>query len=205
MLPVDLYRSPMFALSSLTSICSFTRPGSRLSSALPFYFQTVLGFSAVQTGLLLTPWPVMTAIAAPIAGPLSDRYPPAILGGIGLAILATGLALIAALPGHPSHPRHHLEDADLRHRLRLLSSPPTCAPSCPAHPPNAAAAPAASSPPPRLCGQAVGAALVAFCFGLSMLHGPSLALAPSPRSSPPLAARSVSPGWPPDNPPITDT
>jgi MFS transporter, DHA2 family, multidrug resistance protein len=39
---------------------------------------------------------VMTAIAAPIAGPLSDRFPPpAILGGIGLAILAT-------LPNHPT-------------------------------------------------------------------------------------------------------
>ena len=29
----------------------------------------------------------------------------------------------------------------------------------------------------RLVGQAIGAALVALCFGISMLHGPSLALA----------------------------
>ena len=28
----------------------------------------------------------------------------------------------------------------------------------------------------RLVGQAIGAALVALCFGISMLHGPSLAL-----------------------------
>src|ERR1700733_4103023 len=70
MLPVALYRRPMFALSSLTSICSFTAQGLAFV-ALPFYFQTVLGFSAVETGLLLTPWPVMTGLAAPVAGPLS--------------------------------------------------------------------------------------------------------------------------------------
>ena len=35
-----------------------------------------MGRSPVETGLLLTPWPVATAIMAPIAGPLSDRYPP---------------------------------------------------------------------------------------------------------------------------------
>jgi DHA2 family multidrug resistance protein-like MFS transporter len=97
MLPVDLYRRPMFALSSATSMCSFAAQGISFV-ALPFYFQTVLGFSAVQTGLLLTPWPVMTAIAAPIAGPMSDRYPTAILGGIGLAVLCIGLSLIAVLP-----------------------------------------------------------------------------------------------------------
>lgn len=100
MLPVDLYRRPMFALSSLTSFCSFTAQGLSFV-ALPFYFQSVLGMTAVQTGLLLTPWPVMTGIMAPIAGPLSDRFPPAILGGGGLAVFSAGLAMIAGLPGHP--------------------------------------------------------------------------------------------------------
>jgi DHA2 family multidrug resistance protein-like MFS transporter len=38
---------------------------------------------------------------APMAGRLSDRYAPGILGGIGLAILALGLALLATLPPHP--------------------------------------------------------------------------------------------------------
>src|SRR5208337_4497536 len=59
-LPVDLYRRPMFALSSLTALCSFAAQGLAFV-ALPFYFQTDLGLNAVQTGLLLTPWPVMTS------------------------------------------------------------------------------------------------------------------------------------------------
>ena len=96
MLPVDLYRRPMFALSSLTSVCSFAAQGLAFVS-LPFYFQTVLGRSAVETGLLLTSWPVVTAVMAPVAGPLSDRYPPAVLGGIGMAALAAGLLLVAGV------------------------------------------------------------------------------------------------------------
>ena len=79
MLPLDLYRRPMFALSSLTSVCSFAAQGLAYVS-LPFLFQNVLGHSAVETGLLLTPWPVMTALAAPIAGPMSDRFPAGIAG-----------------------------------------------------------------------------------------------------------------------------
>ncbi len=175
MLPVDLYRRPMFALSSLTSFCSFAAQGLAFVS-LPFYFQSVLGFDAVQTGLLLTPWLVMTAIAAPIAGPMSDRFPPAILGGTGLAILAVGLALIATLPAHPGV-------VDIVWRMLIcgtgfgfFQSPNLRAimSSAPAERSGGASGIVATS---RLCGQAVGAALVALCFGVSMQHGPSLALA----------------------------
>ena len=97
LLPIDLYRRPMFALSSLTSMCSFAAQGLAFVS-LPFLFQLQMGRTAVETGLLLTPWPVATAAMAPVAGPLSDRFPPAILGGIGMALLAIGLALMATLP-----------------------------------------------------------------------------------------------------------
>ena len=175
MLPVDLYRRPMFALSSLTSFCSFAAQGLAFV-ALPFYFQTVLGHSAVQTGLLLTPWPVMTAIAAPIAGPLSDRYPPAVLGGIGLAILGIGLALIASLAGHPGTTGIVWRMMVCGAGFGFFQSPNLRAimSSAPAERSGGASGIVATS---RLVGQAVGAALVALCFGISMQHGPSLALA----------------------------
>ena len=175
MLPVDLYRRPMFALSSLTALFSFTAQGLAFV-ALPFYFQTVLGFSAVQTGLLLTPWPVMTAIAAPIAGPLSDRFPPAILGGIGLAVFGIGLALIAALPDHPGTVAIVWRMMICGAGFGFFQSPNLRAimSSAPPERSGGASGIVATS---RLVGQAVGAALVALCFGISMLHGPSLALA----------------------------
>jgi DHA2 family multidrug resistance protein-like MFS transporter len=50
----------------------------------------------------MTPWPVAVGFAAPLAGRLSDRFPAAILGSIGLAALTAGLALMARLPPHPT-------------------------------------------------------------------------------------------------------
>jgi|SRR5579875_978667 DHA2 family multidrug resistance protein-like MFS transporter len=101
MLAVDLFRRPVFALSVLTSVCSFAAASLALV-CLPFYIQEVLGRSAVQTGLLITPWPVAVGITAPLAGRLADRYPAGILGGIGLALLTAGLVLLASLPAHPA-------------------------------------------------------------------------------------------------------
>ncbi|MDE1928085.1 MAG: MFS transporter, partial [Burkholderiales bacterium] len=51
MLPVDLMRRPMFALSALTAVASFATQGLAFVS-LPFYFETVLHRDAVQTGFL---------------------------------------------------------------------------------------------------------------------------------------------------------
>jgi DHA2 family multidrug resistance protein-like MFS transporter len=96
LLPFDLLRRPIFALSILTSVCSFMAQMTALV-ALPFEIQR-LGHSAVETGLFITPWPVALAITAPIAGRLADRYPAGILGGLGLMVMATGLLLLALFP-----------------------------------------------------------------------------------------------------------
>jgi len=96
LLPFDLLRRPIFALSILTSVCSFMAQMTALV-ALPFEIQR-LGHSAVETGLSITPWPVALAITAPIAGRLADRYPAGILGGLGLMVMATGLLLLAFFP-----------------------------------------------------------------------------------------------------------
>ena len=174
LLPLDLYRRPLFALSSLTSVCSFTAQGLSFVS-LPFLFQTMLGHSAVQTGLLLTPWPVATAIMAPIAGPLSDKHKPALLGGCGLAILCVGLALMAALPAGASDLAIMVRMLICGAGFGLFQSPNLKAimSAAPAHRSGGASGTIATS---RLLGQSLGAALVALCFGLAPGHGPVLAL-----------------------------
>jgi DHA2 family multidrug resistance protein-like MFS transporter len=174
LLPVDLYRRPMFALSSATSVFSFIAQGLAFVS-LPFYFQTVLGLSAVQTGLLLTPWPAMTALAAPVAGPLADRFPSAILGGCGLAVLCIGLFLMAFLPAHPSTFGIVWRMAVCGSGFGFFQSPNLRAimTSAPPERSGSASGIVATS---RLVGQAIGAATVALCFSLSMAWGPSLAI-----------------------------
>ncbi len=101
LLPLDLLRIPLFALSAGTSMCAYAAQILAYVS-LPFLFQTTMHRSAVATGLLVTPWPLLVAVAAPVAGRLTARYPASVLGSVGLAVLAAGLALLAVLPAAPS-------------------------------------------------------------------------------------------------------
>lgn len=97
LLPVDLMKSPIFSLSIITSIFSFTAQMLAMVS-LPFFLQRTLGHSEVMTGLLLTPWPIATLISAPIAGFLVERHVNAgILGSIGMLIFAAGLFSLSTL------------------------------------------------------------------------------------------------------------
>jgi DHA2 family multidrug resistance protein-like MFS transporter len=95
--PVDLLRIPVFGLSIATSTASFA--AALIGSvSLPFLFQRGLGRDVVQTGLLMTPWPIATALASGVAGILADKLPGAILNSAGLLAMAAGLWLLAAMP-----------------------------------------------------------------------------------------------------------
>jgi MFS transporter, DHA2 family, multidrug resistance protein len=100
--PFDLLRIRIFSLSLAASVCSFMAQMAALV-ALPFEIQR-LGHSAVQTGLLMTPWPLALALAAPLAGRLADRYAAGMLGGLGLLVMAAGLVLLALLPADGGAP-----------------------------------------------------------------------------------------------------
>ena len=165
LLPVDLLRIPIFALSIATSIASFSAQMLAFVS-LPFYIQDTIGRSAVQTGLLLTPWPLTLAVVAPIAGRLSERYPAGLLGGIGLLALAGGLLLLAGLPAHPG-------DLALVWRLALcgagfgLFQAPNNRTLLQSAPRSRAGGASGMLATARLLGQTSGAALVAMIFALS--------------------------------------
>jgi MFS transporter, DHA2 family, multidrug resistance protein len=172
-LPFDLLRIRIFTLSVATSVCSFVAQAAAFV-ALPFEIQR-LGRSEVETGLLMTPWPVALAFAAPIAGRLADRYPAGILGGIGLVLLSAGLALLAFFPedGHA---------ADLMWRMALcglgfgfFQSPNNRAMlmSVPKARSGAAGGMLSTA---RLLGQTLGAASVAILFSHHAIDAPKLAL-----------------------------
>ncbi|HEV2676029.1 MAG TPA: MFS transporter [Aliidongia sp.] len=175
MLPVDLFRRPVFALSAVTAVCSFAAQGLAFVS-LPFYFQGALGRTQVETGLLMTPWPVVVAIVVPIAGRMSDRYSPAILGGFGLAMLCLGMALLALLPVHPTVLDIGWRMAICGFGFGFFQSPNLKALMASA-PPGRSGGASGIVATARLLGQSTGAALVALCFGLSSTQGAALALA----------------------------
>jgi DHA2 family multidrug resistance protein-like MFS transporter len=101
MMPIDVFRRPIFSLSITTATCTFTAQGLAFVS-LPFFFHTVLGRSATSTGVLLTAWPLALAAIAPIAGRLADRHHAGLLGAVGLTSMTAGLVLTALLPADPS-------------------------------------------------------------------------------------------------------
>ncbi|MEJ5178832.1 MFS transporter [Erwinia sp. MYb416] len=174
LLPVDLFRIPVFALSIGTSVCSFCAQMLAMVS-LPFFLQSVLGRSEVATGLLLTPWPLATMVIAPIAGRLIERVHAGLLGAIGLAMFASGLFALALLPASPT-------DGDIIWRMilcgagfGLFQSPNnhTIISSAPRHRSGGASGMLGTA---RLLGQASGAALVALMFNLFATQGTHLSL-----------------------------
>jgi DHA2 family multidrug resistance protein-like MFS transporter len=165
MLPVDLFRRPVFALSVAASACAFVAQGLAYVS-LPFYFQDVLGRTPVQTGVLMTPWPLAVGVVAPVAGILADRAPAGALGSMGLAGLTAGLVLLALLPAHPATP-------DIMWRMALCGlgfgffGPPNNRTIINAVPPARSGNASGMISGARLLGQTTGAAMVALVFGLT--------------------------------------
>jgi DHA2 family multidrug resistance protein-like MFS transporter len=143
--------------------------------SLPFLLQNNLGLSQVETGLLMTPWPLVIVGAAPLSGVLSDRMSAGWLGGLGLATLALGLLLLATLGAHPTA-------FDIVWRMALcgagfgiFQSPNnrTMLSAAPRHRSGGASGMLGTA---RLTGQTLGSALVALIFGIAPQHGPVLTL-----------------------------
>ncbi|WP_295952741.1 MFS transporter [Rhodoferax sp.] len=175
MLPLDLLRRPMFALSTVTAMAAFAAQGLAFVS-LPFYFEEVLHRDPISTGFLMVSWALVVALAAPIAGRMSDRHPPGLLGGVGLALLCLGMVSLALLPTEP-------QTLDIVLRMALCGAgfgffqSPNLKALMSSAPPERSGGASGVIGMARLIGQTTGAALVALCFGLAgSLHGPTWAL-----------------------------
>lgn len=171
-LALDLFGIRLFTLSAITAIGSFTVQGL-VFVVLPLLFMFNLGYTQVQAGLLITPWPATLALMTFIAAPLSERVSPGTLGGIGMLLVATGLALLAGL-STAAATEATTTAFDIVWRLvlcgigfGLFQSPNIVAlmSSAPRERSGSAGGILATA---RLLGQSIGAAIVAFC--LSVLH-----------------------------------
>ncbi|HVZ09430.1 MFS transporter [Rhodopila sp.] len=174
MLPVDLLRIPLFALSVASSISSFIAQAMGQVS-MPFLFQHRFGLDQVMTGFLMTPWPLIVAVIAPFTGRLADRYPAGLLGGIGMAVMASGLFAMAMLPAHPG-------TFDIVWRMCLCGlgfgffNTPNNRAMITSAPPMRTGGASGMQATARLLGQSTGAAMVALVFTAFPTEGPVAAL-----------------------------
>ena len=175
--PVDLLRIPVFALSMGTSVSAFCAQ-TLAYIGLPFLLLGSYGRSHIQTGLLLTAWPLGIVVTAPFVGRLIGRYSGGVLGGIGLGVLSLGLLLLGLLPAQPSNFDIVWRMAMCGIGFGLFQSPNNhiILTSAPAHRSGGASGLLGTA---RLSGQTLGAVLLAIIFGLfdsQTRQGPLVAL-----------------------------
>lgn len=165
LLPVDLLRIPVFAFSMLTSVSAFAAQTLAFVS-LPFLMLDAWHLSPLHAGLVITAWPCGVVAVAPIAGRLIGRFHGGLLGGIGLIVLCSGLALLAGMAQQPT-------TADVVWRLLvcglgfgLFQSPNnhTIVTSAPLRRAGAASGMLGTA---RLTGQSFGAVLLAIIFAVA--------------------------------------
>ena len=96
MVPLRFFRSRAFSAANVTSLLmSFGMFGAIF--LLAQFFQVVQGYSPLAAGIRTLPWTAMPIVVAPIAGMLSDRIGARPLLVAGMALMAGGLAWVAAV------------------------------------------------------------------------------------------------------------
>jgi MFS family permease len=99
MLDLRLFRNREFGLGALGAVVTFMGLSATRFLA-PFFLQGVKGFQPAQVGLLIVPSALVTAVAAPYAGRLADRFGVRLFANIGVGVTAVGFAMFAMLSTH---------------------------------------------------------------------------------------------------------
>ena len=96
MLDVRMFQHRLFALGVTASFISFL--GSTVIMFLmPFYIQSVRGYSPTQLGLIMVPNALAMIVVGPLSGRLSDRFGWRKFAIGGLIISTTGLFLLSRI------------------------------------------------------------------------------------------------------------
>ncbi len=90
------FSNRVFTLSCLASLIMYSATYANVV-LVSLYLQYLKDFTATQAGLMMMIQPTVMALLSPMAGKLSDRIEPRILASTGMAITASGLALLSLL------------------------------------------------------------------------------------------------------------
>ncbi len=173
LLPLDLLRIPSCAFSVGASVCAFSAQMLGFV-ALPFHLQD-LGRSQVETGFLMTPWPIAVAIAAPSSARLLARMSTSALCALGAGLMAAGLGFLALLPAGASTHAIVVGMFVAGAGFGLFQTPNNRA-MLGAAPLTRSGAAGGMQSTARLFGQSLGAAIVALSFAAYASNGAQAAL-----------------------------
>jgi len=93
---LSLFHRPAFTLANLLNVLANCAMFA-IWLLVPYYIVNVLGYPATTGGVLLMSCPLATALAAPLAGTLSDRLGTSLLCTVGIGLEAVGLWGISCL------------------------------------------------------------------------------------------------------------
>ncbi len=173
--PIDLFRIPLFRMSVLTSVCSFTAQ-MQATLVLPFLIEHLGYHDATAIGFLMAPWPAAVIVTALGAGRLVDRFSAGLLGAAGLLAFAAGLTLLATLNVGATSTEIVWRMALCGAGFGLFQSPNNWALISSA-PPLRSGAASGMLGSARLLGQSIGGASVAVALGTFGLEsGPSVSI-----------------------------
>jgi EmrB/QacA subfamily drug resistance transporter len=101
MLDLTLFRKPAF--NGVSAVAFGLSAGMfAMFLYLTIYMQGVLDFSPLEAGLRFLPLTVLSFVASPIAGALSNRIPIRVLLGVGLTLVGVGLFLMHGISADSS-------------------------------------------------------------------------------------------------------
>jgi len=96
MLELSIFKNWAFTAGNLAGCLSFVAMFIN-TMLLPFFLYDVLAFSPAKTGLVMSAFPLVMAISAPVSGALSDKVGFVTLTTVGLGLMSLGLVLTANL------------------------------------------------------------------------------------------------------------
>jgi EmrB/QacA subfamily drug resistance transporter len=114
MLDMSFFENPRFSAATVgIMLVFFALFGSTF--LLTQYFQFVLGYTPLQTGIRLLPFAFSLMIVAPLSARANERFGTKATVSFGLFVVALGLALLSTLQVDTSYP-------DLLWRMLLMST-----------------------------------------------------------------------------------
>lgn len=96
MIDLSLFRNRPFLVGNISGLMSFMAMFAN-TMLMPFFLQHVQNYDPTQIGLLMTAFPLVMAVVAPISGHISDRIGPIILTTSGLFITSVGLFYLSTI------------------------------------------------------------------------------------------------------------